>query len=126
MRMKGSFLIAGLVLMTVALTAIGARADMVPIRQGTVVSTTGTDGASYIQVKDDAGKEFWVITSKCIVAEGAKLEVMAGGKYEGIKNESLDKVFDEAYTAQLIRVNGKEIAGFSAHGLPAGCIIIRK
>lgn len=101
-------------------------ADMVPLREGTVVSTTETETVSYVLAKDASGKEFWVLTTQCIIADGAKIEVLAGGRYDNIKIEKLGKVVEDVYTAQLIRVAGKEIKGFGTHALPSGCINLRR
>ena len=103
-----------------------AKADLIPLRQGTVVSTTETERFSYISAKDEQGKEFWILTTLCILAEGAKIEVLAGAHYDSVQALGLDKMIEDVYTAQLIRVNGKEIKGFGTHGLPDGCITVKR
>jgi hypothetical protein len=116
-------------LLVVAALAAGfgtAFATMLPLRGGTVLASTKTPIATYIQAKDDQGKEFWIVTAACTVGQGGKVDVMVGSHYDRIESKTLNKVLDDAYIAQVIRVQGEELKGFSAHGLPEGCIDLGK
>lgn len=114
-----------LTLFVLLFSTLPAPAKVVPLRTGEVVSTKDAKAYTYIKAVDGEGKEFWVLTAICVVGEGGQIEVIAGTHYDEIKSENLDTVFKDVYTAQLIRVNGKEINGFGGHDLPAGCVTLR-
>ena len=103
--------------------SVAAFATLIPLRSGTVVSRVDAGAVSYIKAMDGKEQTFWVVTSICTVGEGGKIEVLAGAHYEKLRNDSIDQTFEDVYTAQLIRINGQDVKGFGAHGLPEGCIV---
>ena len=124
--------IALAVLVSVTLFAIGvlfhaprASAGLIPLRSGTVVSKADAGVLTYIKAVDAAGKEFWILTSICTIGEQGKIDVLAGAHYDKLKSEQLNTVLEDVYTAQLLRIGGLEVTGFGAHGLPAGCVLLK-
>lgn len=108
-----------------AMCASAAHAEILPLRSGTVVSKSDAGAFTYIKAVDDAGKEFWILTSICTVGEKGRIHVMAGAHYDKIKTEHLGTVLEDVYTAQLIKVGDLEVTGFGAHGLPPGCVMLK-
>lgn len=105
-------------------SALPAGAEIVPLRSGKVVSSEKAKAFSYIKAVDKSGEEFWVLTAICTVSKGGEIEVLSGTRYDEVRSESPDFTFKDVYSAHLIRVNGEEIRGFGAHGLPDGCITL--
>jgi hypothetical protein len=101
-----------------------SRAGLLPLRSGTVVSKKDAGVYTYIKAVDDAGKEFWILTSICTVGEKGKIAVMAGAHYDKIRSEHLDATLDDVYTADLLMIGDQEVTGFGAHGLPSGCAVL--
>jgi hypothetical protein len=110
-----------LVVIAAAIFAAGVRAAIVPLRSGTVVSKMDAGTFTYIKAVDDAGKEFWVLTSICTVGEKGKIAILAGTHYDRLKTEHQGTI-EDVYTAQLLKIGDLEVTGFGAHGLPAGCV----
>ena len=101
-----------------------AEAKIVPLRSGKVVSTHDTKASTFIEAVDPEGKTFWVLASICVVGQGGTVDVLAGAHYDEVKSEDLGKTIKDVYTAQLLQINGQEIKGLGAHGLPAGCVTV--
>jgi len=112
-----------LAVITAVILAAGAQAAILPLRSGTVVSKMDDGIFTYIKAVDDAGKEFWILTSICTVGEKGKIAVLAGTHYDKLKTE-LKGIFEDVYTAQLLKIGDLEVTGFGAHGLPAGCVML--
>jgi hypothetical protein len=117
----GTFVL--LVVVTVAIFAAGVQAMILPLRSGTVVSKMDSGAFTYIKAVDDAGKEFWILTSICTVGEKGKIAVLAGTHYDKLKTEH-QGLIEDVYTAQLLKIGNLEVTGFGAHGLPAGCVML--
>ena len=97
-------------------------AESDPLRSGKVLSTKSVNAITYIRARDEAGKDFWIMTATCTVGKGGKIEVISGFHFDRIRSETLGKTMKDVYSAYLIRVNGQVIKGLSAHGLPRGCV----
>lgn len=124
--------IARAALVPLALFAFGfltlaprAEAGIIPLRSGTVVEKIDTDFLSYIKAVDTEGKEFWIMTTICTIGTKGQIDILAGAHYDQIKSEHLKTVLYDVYTAQLIKIGDLEIKGFDAHGLPAGCVMLK-
>lgn len=96
-----------------------------PMRSGKVLSAVHEGVWTLIQAEDDQGKEFWVWTTPCVIGEGGRVEVLTGSHHEKIKSEKFDRVFEDCYIAWTLRINGKELQGMRAHGMPEGCVVVR-
>lgn len=101
-----------------------AEAGLLPLRTGTVVSKTDSGAFTFIKAVDEAGKEFWILTSICTIGEKGNIEVLAGAHYDKLKSDQLNTILDDVYTAQLLKIGDREVSGFGAHGLPAGCVML--
>jgi hypothetical protein len=117
---------ASLALSAFVVLALAPRssAGLLPLRSGTVIAKKDAGVYTYIKAVDDAGKEFWILTSICTVGENGKIAVMAGAHYDKIKSEHLDATLEDVYTADLLMIGGQEVTGFGAHGLPSGCMVL--
>ena len=104
-----------------AIFAKEAQTTVMPLRSGIVVAKMDADVFTYIKAIDDAGKEFWVLTSICTIGDKGKIAVLAGAHYDKLKTEH-QGIIEDVYAAQLLKIGGLEITGFGAHGLPAGCV----
>lgn len=102
-----------------------AQAAIIPLRSGTVISKTDAGGFTYIKAIDDAGKKFWILTTLCVVGEQGRVDVLTGTHYEKVISDHLDVTLEDVYTAQLLKIGDVEVAGFGAHGLPAGCVVLQ-
>lgn len=100
----------------------GTWAEKAPLRSGKVLSTQSASAITYIQARDEAGKEFWIMTATCTVGKGGEIQVLSGYHFDRIRSEALGKTMNDVYSAYLIKVNGQVIRGLSAHGLPRGCV----
>lgn len=125
--------IAGALLVTLSLFVVGTvfhalraeAAGIIPLRSGTVVAKTDAGAMTYLKAVDEDGNTFWVVTSICTVGEKGKIDVLTGTHYEKIKSVDLDRVIEDVYTAQLLMIGDQEVTGFGAHGLPAGCVLLK-
>ena len=96
-----------------------------PLREGVVVETHDIGAVTFILAQDDENRNFWVITNICTVGMGGKIKVLRGTHYSRIRSEDLGRTLNDAYSAQLILINGREIKGFDNEGLPANCVDLR-
>jgi hypothetical protein len=117
------FTFALLAIIAVAVFASGAQAAILPLRSGTVVSKTDAGQFTYIKAIDDAGKEFWVLTSICTIGEKGKIAVLAGTHYDKLKTDH-HGIIQDVYTGDQVKIGEVEVVGFGAHGLPAGCVML--
>ena len=122
---RAAFVLLVLAVFGVAFLVPQAEAGLVPLRSGTVVSKADAGTYTFIKAVDDAGKEFWILTSICTIGEQGRIEVLAGAHYDKLKSEHLDAVLEDVYTAQLLRIGDQEVTGFGAHGLPTGCVLLK-
>jgi hypothetical protein len=99
-----------------------SSAKIIPLRSGSMSEKKDAGIYSYIKAIDQADKEFWIVTTTCIIGKGGKVEVLVGEHHDKIKSEVLGEVFQDVYVAQLLRINNLEVEGLSAHGVPEGCI----
>ena len=95
------------------------------LREGTVVSTRDVGAVTFILAQDDEEKSFWVMTNLCTVGEGGRVEVLEGTHYPKIRSEDFGRTLNDVYTAQLVRINGREVKGFGNEKLPANCVDLR-
>ena len=103
--------------------ASGVQAAILPLRSGTVVSKTDAGVFTYIKAIDDAGKEFWVLTSICTIGEKGKIAVLAGTHYDKLKTDH-QGIIEDVYTGDQVKIGDIEVIGFGAHRLPAGCVML--
>lgn len=116
----GLFIVLGLAV------PLSAEASLVPLRAGTVVSASENGAWTLVQARDEGGKAFWVYIGVCAVGEGGKIEVLQGRRYDKLKSTfgGADKILKDAYVADLVRINGKDVRSISAHGMPEGCLLL--
>ncbi|HEY5998532.1 MAG TPA: hypothetical protein VI078_04425 [bacterium] len=126
-RLAARTVLASLLVLALAVLflAPGVQATIVPMRAGTVVSTTRSGIFTYIKAVDAEGKTFWVLTSLCTVGEGGKIEVLSGTRHDKVKSEHLGMVLEDLYAAQLLKIGDLEVEGLGAHALPEGCVTLR-
>lgn len=105
----------------IAIFTPALQAAIVPLRSGTVISKADAEGFTYIKAVDDAGKEFWVLTTICTVGEKGKIAVLEGAHYDKLKTPN-QGVIDDVYIGQMVRIGEVDVTGFGAHKLPAGCV----
>lgn len=103
--------------------AATAEAAIVPLRSGSVVSKTDSDVFAFIKAVDDAGKQFWVITSICTIGEKGKIAVLSGTHYDKVKSEQ-HGVLEDVYVGDQVKIGDVQVVGFGAHGLPSGCVLM--
>ena len=113
------------VLLFVAAACSETKVEIEAMREGTVVSTRDVGAVTFILAQDDEEKSFWVMTNLCTVGEGGRVEVLEGTHYPKIRSEDLGRTLNDVYTAQLVRINGREVKGFGNEDLPANCLDLR-
>ncbi|UCG39032.1 MAG: hypothetical protein JSV00_02000 [bacterium] len=112
-------------LATAVLASVAIAADVSPLRSGRVLAVEKAQAYMYIQARDAEGREFWVATTTCFVTEDSVLEVLVAEHFDRVRSDLLGRDLSDFYSARLIRINGTEVKGFDAHGLPPGCLDLR-
>ena len=100
-----------------------ANAAVVPLRSGTVVSKMDADVFTFVKAVDDAGKQFWVLTSICTIGEKGKIAVLAGAHHDKLKTAQYG-ILEDVYVGDQVRIGDAEVVGFGTHKLPAGCVVM--